>query len=98
MEVKDNKKPTIIRVLLAIAAMINNGAIATGIASFENPMLDYWYKIISFIFTAVVMVIGVYYNNDFTEEGAEGTAYTRRRKLENKNVIFEDEDTEVDDE
>ena len=98
MEVKDNKKPTIVRVILALAAVINDAAIASGIASFANPTLDYWYKIVSFIFTAVVMFIVTYYNNDFTEEGALGTAYTRQLKLENKDVVYEDEDTEVDDE
>lgn len=98
MEVKDNKKPTIVRVILALAAVINDAAIAAGIASFANETLDYWYKIISFIFTAVVMFIVTYYNNDFTSEGAAGTALTRELKAINKSVVYEDEDTPIDEE
>ena len=95
--IKDNKKPTIVRVILALAAVINDAAIASGIASFSNETLNYWYHVISFIFTAVVMFIVTYYNNDFTPEGAAGTAYTRQLKEINKNVVYEDKDTPIDD-
>ena len=71
---KDNRKPTIVRVILALAVVVNDAAIAAGIASFANTTLDYWYKVISFVLTAVVLFINTYYNNDFTVEGAEGTA------------------------
>lgn len=93
-------KPTIIRVILAIAAVLNDGAIIAGIASFHNETLNYWYRIVSFIFTLVVMFINTYYNNDFTEEAAIGTGLTRQLKAEKKmgyvgeKYLTEDEDGE----
>jgi len=97
-------KPTIVRVILAIAAVLNDAAIAAGIASFEDPTLNHWYKILSFIFTVVVMFINTYYNNDFTEEAAIGTGLTRQLKAEKKakykgeRYLTEDEDGDDEDE
>lgn len=77
-------KGTIIRVILAIAAVLNSTFVITGIASFENPTLDYWYKIVSYIFGVIVLFIDMYYNNDFTKEAAIGTGLTRQLKAEKK--------------
>ena len=84
-------KGTIIRTILAIALVINSGAIATGVADFENPTVDLVYKILSFCATAVILFVNTYYNNDYTTEGAIGTKVTRQLKLENDIVISSDE-------
>lgn len=77
-------KGTIIRVILAIAAVLTNASVISGIASFENPTLDYWFKVVSFIFGSAVLFIDMYYNNDFTEEASIGTGLTRQLKAEKK--------------
>ena len=71
---------TIIRTILAIATVINSGAIATGIAEFANPTVDMIYKIASFAATAVILFVNTYYNNDYSVEGAIGTEMTRTLK------------------
>lgn len=77
-------KGTIIRTVMAVALVINSGAIATGVAEFENPTVDMIYKIISFIATAVILFVNTYYNNDYTPEACEGTGLTRQLKAEKK--------------
>ena len=73
---------TIIRTVLAIAMVINSGAIAAGVAEFENPTVNMIYKVLSFIATAVILFINTYYNNDYTDIAAEYTAEMRQKKLE----------------
>lgn len=73
---------TIIRTILAIALVINSGAIASGIADFQNPTVDMIYKILSFCATAVILFVNTYYNNDYTEEACQGTGLTRQLKAE----------------
>ena len=73
-------KGTIIRTILAIATVINSGAIAAGVAEFENPTVDMVYKILSFAATAVILFVNTYFNNDYTEEACIGTGYTRQLK------------------
>ena len=86
---------TIIRTVLAIATVINSGAIAAGIADFQNPTVDMIDKILSFTATAVILFVNTYYNNDYTPEGCEGTGLTRQLKAEKKEgyngEIFHDE-------
>ena len=86
---------TIIRTVLAIATVINSGAIAAGIADFQNPTVDMIYKILSFTATAVILFVNTYYNNDYTAEACEGTGLTRQLKAEKKEgyngEIFHDE-------
>ena len=86
---------TIIRTILAIATVINSGAIAAGIADFQNPTVDMVYKILSFTATAVILFVNTYYNNDYTEEACQGTGLTRQLKAEKKEdyngEIFHDE-------
>lgn len=77
-------KGTVIRTVLAVALVINSGAIATGVAEFENPTVNLIYKILSFCATAVILFVNTYYNNDYTPEACEGTGLTRQRKAENK--------------
>ena len=92
-------KGTIIRTILAVALVINSGAIATGVAEFENPTVNLIYKILSFCATAVILFVNTYYNNDYTPEACEGTGLTRQLKAENKadydgEVFFEEEQDE----
>ena len=86
---------TIIRTVLAIATVINSGAIAAGIADFQNPTVDMIYKILSFTATAVILFVNTYYNNDYTEEACQGTGLTRQLKAEKKEdyngEVFNDE-------
>lgn len=88
---------TIIRTILAVALVINSGAIASGIADFQNPTVDMIYKILSFCATAVILFVNTYYNNDYTEEACVGTGLTRQLKAEAKadydgEVFFEEAD------
>lgn len=88
---------TIIRTILAVALVINSGAIASGIADFQNPTVDMIYKILSFCATAVILFVNTYYNNDYTEEACVGTGLTRQLKAESKadydgEVFFEEAD------
>ena len=92
---------TIIRTILAVALVINSGAIATGVAEFENPTLDLIYKILSFCATAVILFVNTYYNNDYTEEACVGTGLTRQLKAEakedyNGERFYEEADDESD--
>ena len=81
---------TIIRTILAVATVINSGAIATGIAEFENPTVNLVYKILSFCATAVILFINTWYNNDFTPEACIGTGITRQLKAEKKDGYIGD--------
>lgn len=92
-------KGTIIRTILAVALVINSGAIATGVAEFENPTVNLIYKILSFCATAVILFVNTYYNNDYTPEACQGTGLTRQLKAESKDgydgeVFFEEEQDE----
>lgn len=78
-------KGTIIRTILAIATVINSGAIAAGVAEFENPTVDMVYKILSFAATAVILFVNTYFNNDYTEEACIGTGYTRQLKKQKQD-------------
>lgn len=73
-------KGTIIRTVLAVASVINSGAVASGIAEFDNATVNFWYKILSFVAMAVILFVNTYYNNDYTESGALGTGLTRKLK------------------
>ena len=94
-------KGTVIRTILAIALVINSGAIATGVADFQNPTVDMVYKILSFCATVVILFVNTYYNNDYTEEACIGTGLTRQLKAEKKTDYYgekffeEDEDEDL---
>lgn len=85
---------TIIRLLLAIAMAINDGAIIMGVADIGDPVLDKAYKWLSLIATFVIVAINHYYNNDYTEEACIGTGYTRllkeQKKIQDGEMIGED--------
>lgn len=84
-------KGTIIRTILAIASVINSGAVATGIAEFENPTVNTVYKVASFCAMVVILFVNTYYNNDYTEEACIGTGLTRQLKAKNVDEYFDEE-------
>lgn len=92
-------KGTIIRTILAIGSVLNEAAVVSGIAEFNSPELTKIYHIISFIFMVAVLFINTYYNNDYTEEGCQGTGLTRLLKKQKNDPnfmaedFFSDEDT-----
>ena len=75
---------TKIRTILVIATCFNTALMATDIAQFNNPTLNLIYRILSVIANFIIVFCATYFNNDYTEAGAEGTGYTRQLKAEAK--------------
>lgn len=75
---------TIIRTVLVIATCFNTALMATDVAQFNNPKLNLIYRILSVIANFIIVFCATYFNNDYTEQGAEGTGYTRQLKAEAK--------------
>lgn len=71
---------TKIRTILAVATCLNTALMATDVAQFHNPKLDFAYKIISVILNFVIVACVTWFNNDYTPEAAEGTGLTRMLK------------------
>ena len=57
---------------------------ATDVAQFHNETLNLIYRVVSVILNFVIVACATYYNNDYTDAGAEGTGYTRQLKAEAK--------------
>lgn len=77
-------KGTKIRTLLVIAVSIHTALLGTDITGFSNPKIDLAYKVASIIVNFIVVALSTYYNNDYTEAAAQGTAITRQIKEEHK--------------
>ena len=75
---------TIIRTVLVIATCFNTALMATDVAQFNNPKLNLIYRILSVIANFIIVFCATYFNNDYTEQAAEGTGYTRQLKAEAK--------------
>lgn len=73
---------TKIRTALAIAVSIHTALIATDVTGFQNPIVDFAYKIASLVANFIVVALVTYYNNDYTEEACIGTGVTRQLKAE----------------
>ena len=71
---------TKIRTILAVATCLNTALMDTDIAQFHNASLDLAYRIVSVILNFVIVACVTWFNNDYTEEAAEGTGYTRMLK------------------
>lgn len=71
---------TKVRTILAVATCLNTALMATDVAQFHNPQLDLVYRIVSVILNFVIVACVTWFNNDYTEEAAEGTGYTRMLK------------------
>lgn len=96
-------KGTNIRTVLAIATSINTALIATDVTGFNNPDIDYVYKVVSLILNFIIVALATYYNNDYTEIAAEKTAELRQAKIEKSagytgERFFDDEDEPDEDE
>lgn len=91
---------TKLRTVLAIATSINTALIALDLSSFDNEQVNLWYKIISLVLNFIIVAITTYFNNDYTDEGAVGTAITRQLK-DDPTLIVDvydgDEDEEPED-
>ena len=88
-------KGTIIRTILGIAVSINTALAVTDVTAFGNEKLNLAYKIVTMVTNFIVVAINTYYNNDYTEEGAIGTALTRHLKEVKRNGEGETEDEQL---
>lgn len=91
---------TKLRTILAIATSLNTALIATDVTGFNNPDIDFIYKVISLILNFIIVALATYFNNDYTDIAAEKTAEMRQAKAEQRDGytgerFFDDED-EVD--
>jgi hypothetical protein len=93
---------TKLRTLLAIVTSLNTALIATDLTGFENPTVDFWYKIISIILNFVIVAITTYFNQSYTQEGQVGTYATRVMKVDPAVVVDvydpDEDDDDNDDE
>ena len=93
---------TIIRTILVIATCLNTALLATDVAQFGNETVNLIYRILSVAANFVIVFCATWFNNDYTEEAALGTGYTRQLKAQKVNnyvgeFFEEDEDGEIDD-
>lgn len=75
---------TILRTVLVLATCFNTALMATDVTQFHNPTVNLAYRILSVIANFIIVFCATYFNNDYTEQGAEGTGYTRQLKAEAK--------------
>lgn len=87
---------TKIRTILAVATCLNTALMATDIAQFHNATLDLIYRIVSVILNFVIVACVTWYNNDYTQEAAEGTGYTRMLKSGEVNDVSLEEIDELE--
>ena len=73
---------TKIRTVLVIATCFNTALLATDIAQFNSPVVDFIYKILSVAANFVIVFCATYFNNDYTEEACQTTGELRQRKAE----------------
>lgn len=71
---------TKIRTILVIATCLNTALLATDVAQFGNETINLVYKILSVTANFVIVFCATWFNNDYTQEGAVGTAITRQMK------------------
>lgn len=93
---------TIIRTILVIATCLNTALLATDVAQFGNETVNLIYRILSVAANFVIVFCATWFNNDYTEEAALGTGYTRQLKAQKADnyvgeIFEEDEDGEIDD-
>lgn len=81
---------TIIRTVLVVATCLNTALLSTDFAQFQNPKIDFYYKVISVALNFIIVACATWFNNDYTEEGCLGTGLTRQLKAENDPEYFGD--------
>ena len=89
---------TLIRTILVVATCFNTALMATDVAQFGNEKINLAYRVLSVIANFVIVFCATWFNNDYTVEGATGTAITREMKARRADTIEaaeEPEDSEV---
>lgn len=71
---------TKIRTIAFAIACVNQAIASVGAVDLGNATANMVYNIISLACTIIAGSFALYYNNDFTIEGATGTAITREMK------------------
>lgn len=71
---------TKIRTIAFAIACVNQAIASVGAVDLGNATANLVYNIISLAFTIIAGAFALYYNNDFTVEGATGTQITREMK------------------
>lgn len=92
-------KWTIIRTILRIATSLNTALCVTtsAICDLKITYLTIGWAVLTILTDFIVAFFTTYYNNDYTEEGCEGTGLTRLKKRQKKGkaaCIEEDKDDE----
>lgn len=91
---------TKLRTILTIATCLNTALIATDITGFNNATVDLIYKIASIALNFVIVALGVYFNNDYTETACKYTGKMRlakKRPDDGEDFFEEIEEGEHDD-
>lgn len=71
---------TKVRTVAFAIACVNQAIASVGAVDLGNATANTVYNIISLAFTIISGAFALYYNNDFTVEGATGTKITREMK------------------
>lgn len=71
---------TKLRTILVIATCLNTALMSTDITGFNNGTLDLIYKVASIVLNFVIVALGVYFNNDYTETACKHTGLMRLEK------------------
>lgn len=71
---------TKIRTIAFAIACVNQAIASVGAVDLGNDTANLVYNIISLAFTIIAGAFALYFNNDFTVEGATGTKITREMK------------------
>lgn len=71
---------TKIRTIAFAIACVNQAIASVGAVDLGNATANLVYNIISLAFTIIAGAFALYFNNDFTVEGATGTKITREMK------------------
>lgn len=78
---------TKVRTIVAALVALNEVLMVFGITAFEGVTEQTIYTVVSTIAMIVAWVCSHYFNNDYTQEAAEGTGLTRLLKSQKKDII-----------
>lgn len=99
LKFKEMSFGTKLRTILAIVTSLNTALMATDLTGFDNPTVDFWYKVLSLVFNFIIVAINTYFNNDYSKGAAIGTAAGRLYNADPTTVIdVYDSDEDDDDE
>ena len=93
---------TKLRTILIIATCLNTALMATDVTGFHNAVLDTIYTWASIILNFIIVALGTYFNNDYTQIASKHTGEMRLEKEQNAGIIhgedFTDEPEEDEEE